>query len=105
MFCDQKVTLKFGLFSIMGKFSSHIVDFFQVITKYLVRSRITEVSNKQLLTKKEFAIYFDRSYSWVYTNVEKGGTLIKGVHVFDFCGVTLYDKEQIEADIKSGSLK
>lgn len=89
----------------MGKFYCRIVDFFSVIEKYLVRPRITEVSSKHLLTKKELAIYFDRSTSWVYTNVEKGGTLMYGVHIFEFCGVTVYDIKKIEADIKSGSIK
>jgi len=89
----------------MGKLSSHIADFLQVIKNYLVRPRITEISRKKFLTKKELASYFDRSTSWIYTNVEKGGALKNGVHIFDFCGVTLYDREQIEADIKSGSIK
>ena len=89
----------------MSKLSCHIADFFNTIIRYLVRPRITEVSNKKLLTKKELAIYFDRSNSWVYSNVDKGGTLMNGVHIFKFCGVTVYDREQIEADIKSGSIK
>lgn len=95
----------FGTILFMRKFYRHIVDFFSVITKYLVRPRITEVSNKKLLTKKELANYFDRSISWIYTNVEKGGALMNGVHIFEFCGVTVYDIEKIETDIKSGSIK
>jgi len=70
-----------------------------------VRPQIIEISNKRLLTRQEFAVFFGRSTGWVYTNVEKGGTLVKGVHVFEFCGVTLYDREQIETDIISGLIK
>ncbi len=89
----------------MSKLACHIADVLHVISKFLVRPRITEISNKKFLTKKELAIYFDRSPSWIYSNVDKGGALMKEVHIFEFCGVTIYDREQIEIDIKSSFLK
>lgn len=89
----------------MGKLSSHIVDFIFSVIGFLSRPYLYEVSQKRLLTSLEFAIYFGRSQSWVRDRVNKGGGLVKNVHVFNFCGVTLYHRERIETDILSGLIK
>lgn len=89
----------------MRKLSSHIADFTIAVIGFLVKPYLYEVSKKRLLTKLEFAIYFGRSTSWVRDRVDKGGILVEGIHIFDFCGVTLYNREKIEADIISGSIK
>lgn len=98
------MTLIFGSFPSMGKLSNHIADFtFQVIG-FLARPYIYEVSQKRLLTRLELAIYFGRSTSWVRDRIDKGGVLMINIHFYDFCGVILYNREQIEADIISGSI-
>jgi hypothetical protein len=89
----------------MRKFYYRIVEFFGIVEIFLSKSSYYKVANKKYLTELELATYFGRSTRWVYERLRKGGVLMKGTHFIEVCGVILYDIEQIEADIASGSIR
>ena len=65
--------------------------------------RLKPISNKKLLVESELAFYFNRSTQWT-RKLRKKGVLMKNKHFYNFNGLILYNREQIESDIILGTI-
>nr|WP_316721003.1 hypothetical protein [Sulfurospirillum sp. 'SP'] len=75
-----------------------------VLYRFFDKPRISDISNKKLLTESELALYFGRRKTWT-SELRTQGVLMEKIHYHYIDGLIMYNREEIEKAIISNSLR
>lgn len=77
-----------------------VITLLKGLIQFFKKPRISNISDKRLLTEAEFALYLGRCQNDV-SKLRKKGVLMDKKHYHYINGLVLYNREEIENDIIS----
>lgn len=88
----------------MNLLRDQVIKLVKELIQFFKKPKISVISNKRLLTEAELALYLGRSESWT-SNLRKKGVLMEKKHFHYINDLVMYNREEIEKEIISNSLR
>jgi hypothetical protein len=88
----------------MSLFRDQAIKLIEELSEFFKKPKVSEISNKKLLTEAELALYFGRRKTWT-SDLRKKGVLMERKHYHYINDLVMYNRKEIEKEIISNTLR